>query len=434
MEWYILFIFYTIILFLLLFSGYWVPFALGTTGLIGLIFISDITILQGVGDAAWNSVNSFTLTSIPLFILMGEIILHSGLSNRFFHSTSFLLKKVPGGLLQTNIITSAFFSAISGSSLATVATVGSVAYPELRKRNYSKPKIYGSLGGGGSLGILIPPSIPLIIYGSMVKESVGRLFMAAIVPGIIATLIFIIFIILTNIKMDNVKVDGGEKATTTRILKSIADLLPMIGIIVLITGSIFMGFATPTEAAGLGVVFALGVSFIYRGVTFENLNNALKNTIRITSMVLFIVIGAQILTYLLVKSGINRALTTWITDIDPSAITFIIIIIVIYLILGCLIDGLSLMFLTIPILWPLTEAMGFDAIWFGILLVILIEISQITPPVGMNLFVLQGISKDDNSLPDIIKGNLPYFFLYLLLAVIIILFPELVMWLPSKML
>src|SRR5699024_1469741 len=172
----------------------------------------------------------------------------------------------------------------------------------------------------------------------------------------------------------------------------------------------------------------------FRGVTFKNLNNAFKNTIRITSMVLFIVIGAQILTYLIVKSGINRALTTWITEVDPSPVIFIIIIIIIYLILGCLIDGLSLMFLTIPILWPLIDAMGFDGIWFGILLVILIEISQITPPVGMNLFVLQGISDDENSLPDIIKGNLPYFFLYLLLAVIIILFPELVMWLPSKML
>ncbi|PLS16046.1 hypothetical protein CVD28_18525 [Bacillus sp. M6-12] len=432
MEWYMLFICYVGILLLLLCLGTWVPFALGATGLVGLYLLGDPTSFQALGFIAWNSVNNFELTSIPLFILMGDIILKSGISHKFYYSASVLLRKLPGGLLQTNIVSCSFFAAISGSSLATAAAIGSVSVPELTKRGYNRPMIFGSLGGGGALGILIPPSIPLIIYGSMVEESVAKLFIAGIVPGLVATLIFMIYIAVMCLIKPELTPDL-EPTTWSEKIKSIGGILPLTILVGLIASGIYLGFTTPTEAAGFGVVAALIICGFYKKITYENIKQSLISTVKTTSMVLFIVVAAQILSYLIVKSGINRGLTDWVVSLDPSPALFLIVIILLYLILGCLIDGLSLIFLTLPVLWPLVQAMGFDPIWFGILLVILIEVAQITPPVGLNLYVLQGIAGEKTPLTDIIKGNIPYFFLYLFLALLIILFPQIVLWLPSNM-
>ncbi|MEN1968880.1 TRAP transporter large permease [Lentibacillus sp. N15] len=434
MAWYVLFILYILLLFVFLFMGYWVPFALGTTGLIGLLLLGDSHVFQSLGFVAWNGVNSFELTAIPLFILMGELILSSGVSDRFFHSTSVLLRKIPGGLFQTNIVSCGFFSAISGSSLATAAAVGSVSIPELSKRGYNRSMIYGSLGGGGALGILLPPSIPLIIYGSMVEESVAKLFMAGVVPGLLAILIFMIYIGIRCLLNSNLTshVEEGSLSLKQK-FKSIGGLLPITVLIVIIAGGIYLGYTTPTESAGLGVILSLVICAIYKKLTYINVKSAIINAVRTSSMVLFIVVGAQILSYLIVQSGINRGLTDWIISIDPSPVTFLFIVFVVYLILGCVVDGLSLIFLTLPVLWPLVQAVGFDPIWFGIVLVILIEVSQITPPVGLNLYVLQGIAGEKASFSEIVKGNIPYFFLYLFIALLVTFFPQIALWLPSKM-
>lgn len=432
MSWSVLFMIYVGILFFLLAIGYWVPFALGTAGLIGLSFLGDATSFQALGFIAWNGINNFELTAIPLFILMGDIILKSGISSRFFHSASVFLNRLPGGLLQTNIVSCAFFSAVSGSSLATAAAVGSVSIPELTKHGYDRRMIFGSLGGGGALGLLIPPSIPLIVYGAMVEESVSKLFIAGIIPGVLAALIFIVYIGIRSI-INPELTPKSERTSLKQKIKSIPGVLPLTFLIVAIAGCIYLGITTPTEAAGLGVVFSLLISAMYKQLTIKNIKDSIFSTVRTSSMILFIVVGAQILSYLIVKSGINRGLTDWIISVDPNPITFLIIIILMYLIIGCLIDGISIIFLTLPVLWPLVQVMGFDPIWFGIFLVILIEISQITPPVGINLYVLQGISGDKTSLSEIIKGNIPYFFLYLLVALIVIIFPQIVLWLPSKM-
>lgn len=436
MEWYILLIIYIGILFFFLFVGYWVPFALGTTGVIGLFFLSlsgGGFPFQTIGFVAWNTLNKFELTAIPLFIFMGEIILRGGISERFFNGASVLFRKLPGGLLQTNIITSGFFSAVSGSSTATAAAVGSVSVPELTRRGYNRSMIFGSLGGGGALGILIPPSVPLIIYGSMVQESVAKLFIAGIVPGILALLLFIVYIAVRSLLNPALVPHVEEQVSLKKIMIGIMDIIPVLLLILFIVGGIYSGITTPTESASLGVVLALVLCALYKKFTFENVKNAVIHAVRTSSMVMFIVIGAQILQYLIVHSGINRGLTNWIVSIDPSPTLFLLIIILVYLILGCLVDGLSIIFLTLPVLWPLIQAMGFDPIWFGVLLIVLIEIAQITPPVGMNLYVLQGIAGGNTSLSDVVKGNIPYFFLYLFIALLIIVFPQLVHWLPSQM-
>jgi len=435
LEWYIIFLIALGGLLLLLFLGYWVPFALGTVGIIGIYLVKDGTSLGALGLIGWNSINSFELTAVPLFIFMGEIILRTGISDKFFENMSILIRRLPGGLLQTNIMSSGFFAAVSGSSTATIAAVGSVAVPELKKRGYNHSMIYGSLGGGGALGYLIPPSTALIIYGSLVQESVAKLFLAGILPGLIAITIFMFFIgIVCYIKPDMVPHQKSDTSLTLKqFIKSIIGIMPVVIMILMVLGGIYLGLTTPTESASLGAVISLFYAVIYRKFTYKNIKHSLVYTVKTTSMVMFIIFGAQILSHFIVESGINRALTDWIIELNPSPVLFLTIIVIIYLILGCIMDGLSMIFLTLPILFPLIQAMGFDAIWFGIVLVILIEIAQITPPVGVNLFVLQGISGKGTSLGKIVKGNIPYFFLYLLLLIIVMVFPKFVLWLPSTM-
>src|SRR5690625_2816030 len=436
MSWYILFLIFVLGLFLLLSIGYWVPFALGTVGILGLLLVSGKDSLNSLGLTAWNSLNSFELTAIPLFVFMGEIILRSGISKRFFENTSNLIKFLPGGLLQTNIISSAFFAAVSGSSSATVATVGSVSIPEMKNRGYDRSMVYGSLGGGGALGYLIPPSTALIIYGAIVQESVAKLFLAGIIPGVIATLIFMVYIaIRCQINNDLVPKQIYRKSpiTLNEVIRNIFGILPVLTLILIVLGGIYLGYATPTESASLGVIMSFILALIYKELNISSIKGSLVSTVRTTSMIMFIILGANILSNLIVQSGINWALTSWIISVDPSPFVFLFIVILIYLILGTIIDGLSMIFLTLPILFPLVDAMGFDAIWFGIVLVILIEIDQITPPLCINLFISQIIAGKDVKLGEIVKGNIPYFFLYLLLLIMIIVFQKNVLWLPSHM-
>ncbi|MCR4443154.1 MAG: TRAP transporter large permease subunit [Peptococcaceae bacterium] len=432
MDWQITFVFYIAILFTLLALGQWIAFALGTTGLIGLYLLGGIKEFQAVGILSWNMINSFELTAVPLFIFMGEVLLRTGLSDKFYKGASMWFNRLPGGLLQTNIISCMVFAAVSGSSVATAATIGSVALPELSSRGYNHKLIFGSIGGGGALGILIPPSIPMIVYGSMVSESVAKLFMAGLIPGILAGVIFMVYLGVRCIFNPSLVPPREKPSTLKEKIMNSGGMLYFAILVAVILGGIYWGITTPTEAAAIGASLTILMSLLSKTITWANFKESVHETVKTTSMIMFIIIGAQILSYLIVKSGINRALSEWIVAIHPSVGLFLTIIIIVYLVLGCLIDGLSMIFLTIPILWPMIKAMGINPVWFAVILVILIEIAQITPPVGLNIYVLHGIS-GRGSISEVIKGIAPFTLLYMLVVLLVIMFPALALWLPSNM-
>ena len=433
MDWVTLFLVYLVILFVLFLLGQKIAFCLGLTGIIGLIILGNPQAMQGFGLTVWNCVNSFELTAVPMFIFMGEIVVICGLSDNFYKSASVWFGRIRGGLLQTNIFSCAVFSAISGSSLATAAAIGSVSYPELRNRGYDKKMILGTLGGGGALGIMIPPSIPLLIYGSLTQESVTKLFMAGLIPGLLAATLFSVYTFV-RCRINPDLTPGQERSTAFREkLRSIRGMLPFFILIAIIMGGIYLGFTTATEAAGISVIVSLLLSLLYRTVTWKKLITAIVNTVKSSCMIFFIVIGAQMLSYLIVRSDISRDLTQFVIDLNPSKTSFFLMICLVYLILGCLMDGTSIVYLTIPVLFPLLQAMQIDTLWFGVVLVALIEIAMLTPPVGMNLFVLYGITGDGTSLGTIIKGCVPYILLYAAVIALLFIFPGLATWLPSTM-
>lgn len=427
-----LFVLYIVLILTLLLLGQWIAFALGSVGLIGLFLLGNQQLLSSIGSVAWNSINSFELTAVPLFLFMGEIILQSGVSNRFYRGASCWMGRLPGGLLQSNIFACSVFAAISGSSVATAAAIGSVATPELIKRGYDRPMVFGSLAAGGTLGILIPPSIPMIVYGAMVEESVSKLFMAGLIPGLITALMYMSYIAIRCIINPGLTPSSVEKYTWTQRGRALVDMSFFFVLIVVILGGIYFGIMTPTEAAAIGTALALIISKINRGLSKSSLVNAMLKAIKTTCMVLFIVIGTQMLSYMLVRTGINRSLTEWVAGMDLQPAVFLVVVVIIYMVLGCLMEGLSMIFLTLPVLWPIVQAMGFDPIAFGVILVILIELGQITPPVGMNLFVIKGVS-EGHPLSEVIAGAWPYFFILLATVVILAMFPGLALWLPSKM-
>jgi tripartite ATP-independent transporter DctM subunit len=326
----------------------------------------------------------------------------------------------------------AVFAAVSGSSVATAAAIGTVAIPEMTRRGYERRLLFGSLAAGGTLGILIPPSIPMIIYGAMVDQSVERLFIGGVVPGILLTLLFMAFI-WVRVTVTPSLVPPAEAAPTWgERLRSLPGVAPMVCLILLVLGSIWLGYATPTEAAAVGATAAMLLAALARRLTWTAFRESVAGTVRTTCMVLFIIVGAQILSYGLVRSGVSRALTAWVVGVGLSRWLLLGIIVLLYIFLGCVIDGVSMMVLTIPILYPIVIAAGFDPIWFGIVLVIMIELGAITPPVGLNMFVIQGLS-GGRPLSEIVWGSLPFGVLMLVEIVIISLFPGLVTWRPSRL-
>jgi tripartite ATP-independent transporter DctM subunit len=433
MDWQIAFIGILFLLFLILFLGEWIAFALGATGLIGLIVIGRMTDFSIVGYIGWNMTNSFELTAIPMFIFMGEVMVHSGLSRWFYDSASVWFGRMPGGLLQTNVIACAIFAAISGSSPATAAAIGSVAYPEMKKRGYDKQMTVGSLLGGGALGILIPPSIPMVIYGAIAQVSVAKLFMAGIVPGIVAVMLFCVYITVRCLKNKNLTPPVSPKISLWKKIQAGPGLLPFAFLICTVLGTIYLGWATPTESAALGTVISLVMSFCIRGVTWNNFKKSIAMTVKLSTMILMIVIGAQMISYFIAVSGISRALTGWIVEVQPPLWLFFALIIVVYLILGCIMDGTSMLFLTVPILLPILDGMNIDLIWFGLIVTIMVELGQITPPVGLNLYVLKGISGTDIEFGQICRASIPYCVMYLMLVLLIMVFPVLALWLPGTM-
>jgi C4-dicarboxylate transporter DctM subunit len=432
MSWAALLVVVTALLVGLLCSGLWIAFGLGITGVLLLLLHGGIGALAPIGTIAWDTVESFVLTSVPLFILMGEVILRSGLSDRFYRSMALWFHGVRGRLFQSNVVASAIFAAVSGSSVATAAAIGTVAIPEMTNRGYERRLLFGSLAAGGTLGILIPPSIPMIIYGAMVDQSVERLFIGGVVPGLLLTGLFMAFI-WARVTITPTLVPPGEaRPSWGERVRSLPGVAPMVCLIVLVLGSIWLGYATPTEAAAVGATAAMALAVGGRRLSWSAFAGSVAGTVRTTCMVLFIIVGAQILSYALVRTGVSRALTAWVVGLGLSRWLLFAIIVLLYIFLGCIIDGVSMMVLTIPILYPIVVAAGFDPIWFGIVLVIMIELGAITPPVGLNMFVIQGLS-GGRPLSEIVWGSLPFGVLMLIAIVILSVFPGLVTFLPGRL-
>jgi tripartite ATP-independent transporter DctM subunit len=418
------------VMLILLFGGVWIAVSLGAAGIFG-IWIVKPALLGGVESVVWNTVENFVLTAVPLFIFMGTVILNSGISARFYRSLALWLNRVPGGLAQTNILACTVFSALCGSSVATAASVGSIAIPEMQKRGYGVRPMTGTLAAGGTLGILIPPSIPFIIYGSTVGESVGKLFVAGVIPGLLMASIFMVFLACHAKLMPAEFPSLGAAVPWSARLAGLRDLVPVTMLIVVVLGGIYVGAMTPTEAAGVGAAGAVVVAALYGGLTWDVLRQSLLGTLRTNAMVLFIVVGAQIMSFALVTAGIPRAIVGAIEAAHLGPYLVLSLVVVMYLVLGCLVDALSLMLLTLPVVHPVMAAAGFDPIWFGVVLVILLEIGLVTPPVGMNLFVIQGMAK--TTLGEVSWGSFPYVILLLAGVIMLTLFPAIALWLPQRM-
>ncbi|WP_374445470.1 TRAP transporter large permease [Stella sp.] len=419
------------VLLALLLGGMWIPFAIGIAGLVSLYFADGLIGFRALGLVTWGSVNSFTLTAIPLFILMADLLLQSGVSHRFYVGLTKLVRGLPGGLLQTNIAGCAMFAAISGSSVATAAAIGTVALPQLDQRGYDRRMAAGSLCAGGTLGILIPPSIPLIIYGTFTETSIARLFMAGVVPGFLLALVFMVYVgVVARLRPsvappDRTQVSLADKA------RALVDLVPFILLMATVLGGIYFGFATPTEAGAIGASLALVVSLVWGDLTLARFRAALTNTVKISCSLLFIILTAFIFAYAVENVGVSQNIARLLVESGLDRYQFLIAVIVMYVVLGCVVDSIGMIVLTVPLLYPAVIGFGFDGIWFGVILVIMVELGQITPPFGINLFVVQGISKW--SLRDVNLGCLPYWFLMLGFAALLTVVPELALWLPGQM-
>lgn len=429
MTWveYSLIIFGVLILFL--FSGTSIAAGLGLVGIItAYVFLGKIGAL---GYAYWNICCSFILVAIPLFIFMGQLLLHSRLSYSLYEGATALLGNFPGGLLHSNILSCSIFAAMSGSSVATAATIGTIAIPELEKRGYERTILLGSLAAGGTLGILIPPSIDFVIYGAICGQSVGALFIAGIIPGIILSLLFIGYILVRTITKPQIA-PAYEHIPLKRRVLNIIGMWPIVVVIFVVLGGIYLGVVTPTEAAALGAFVTLVFTLAYRRLNWQILKACLRDTIKTTTMIMFLLIGAQLLSATLGILRVPDEAVAWVTSLPTSPIVILIGIYLMYLVLGCLMDGISIMVMSMPFIFPIITALGFDPIWFGVALVINLEMGMITPPVGLNCYVIHGLYPD-RPLSDVFIGIIPFFFMMVICLAIITAFPVLATWLPTTM-
>jgi tripartite ATP-independent transporter DctM subunit len=415
-------------LFLLLGLGVWVGAALLATAIVGMAIFTSAPIGDSMAVTIWGEQSSWTLTALPLFIWMGEILFRTKLSETLFRGLAPFMRNLPGSLLHVNIGASAVFAAISGSSAATVATVGKMAIPELRSRNYPEKMIIGTLSGAGTLGLLIPPSIAMIVFGVTVNESISKLFMAAMIPGLVLALCFMTYVAVWA--MINKKTfNPVQDVDVSSIGKRLADLIPVLALIVAVIGSIYSGIATATEAAALGVLGAIILSAIQRSLTWASLVESVLGSVRTTAMIMFILMGAGFLSLAMGFTGIPRALAEGIEGWNLSPVMLIVILTIFYIILGCFLDGLSSIVLTMAVIEPMVRAAGFAMLWFGVYVMIVVEMAQITPPIGFNLFVLQGMTGKDMGF--ISRASFPMFLVMAGFIVLLFLFPGMATWLPE---
>ena len=424
-------IFFISVLLFFLGTGIWVAISMIGVSSIGMMLFTSRPVGDAMATTIWGASSSWTLTALPLFVWMGEILFRTKLSENLFKGLAPWMQKLPGGLIHVNVVGCALFAAISGSSAATVATVGKMSIPELRKRKYPETILLGSLAGSGTLGLLIPPSIILIIYGVTVQESIAKLFIAGIIPGIMIALIFMSYVIVWSLINKQSMPVSLETFSFLEKIKKSKQLMPVILLILAVIGSIFTGIATATEAASLGVVGALILSYLQKSLTKETFKASLLGATKTSCMIAFILAGATFLSLAMGFTGLPRNLAIWIQGMELSPYVLIFVLMVFYIILGMFLDGISAVVLTMAIIEPMIRQAGFDMIWFGIFLVIVVEMAQITPPVGFNLFVLQGMANKDMGF--IAKSAFPLFLLMIFALIIIIFFPELVLWMPQQM-
>ena len=419
------------VLFLLLGTGVWVGLALLGVAWVGMTLFT----IRPAGDAMittiWTASSSWALTALPLFIWMGEILFRTRLSEDMFRGLSPWMANLPGRLLHTNIVGCTVFAAVSGSSAATVTTVGKMSIPELRGRGYPERLIVGTLAGAGTLGLMIPPSLTLIVYGVTINESISKLFIAGILPGLVLAALFMGYIVVWALLRPAEVPAAEQTASFTEKLRQSRFLIPVVCLILAVLGSIYLGFATATEAASFGVIGALLLAALQGSLTWETFTASLMGATRTSCMIALILAGAAFLALAMGFTGLPRALAAWIASLELSPVLLIAALTVFYIVLGCFLDGISSVVLTMAIVEPMIRQAGIDVIWFGIFIVVVVEMAQITPPIGFNLFVLQGMT--GHEINYIARTAVPFFVLMCLMVVLLVAVPELATWLPETM-
>jgi len=428
------------VLLLCLLAGLWIGFSLFTVGMAGMLLYQvnlppTISIWDKIGglmaNSAWNSLNSAALTALPLFILMGEILFRTAISTRLLNGLVPWLGWLPGRLLHINVVACSLFAAVSGSSAATTATVGKITLDELSRRGYDRSLAIGSLAGAGTLGFLIPPSLIMIIYGVLSDTSIGKLFIGGILPGLVLAGLYSCYIVIQAKLRPGIVPSHRESFTARQRFGALRELVPVLLLVAVVLGGIYLGVTTPTEAAVIGVLGALVLAAAFRNLSWSNFREALLQAVRTSSMICLIIAGAAFLSQVVGFVGIARGISTSIAAMQLSPYTLLLVLGLMYLVLGMILDGISIVVMTLPIVLPIVIKAGFSPLWFGIFLVIMVELSQITPPVGFSLFVIQGISHEPIS--RILHATLPFFLIMVLMAILLTIFPELALVLPEKM-
>jgi len=420
-----------VLMILLLASGLWVAAALTAVAVIGMLLFSSAAVHLVMPSTIWGSVSGWTLTALPLFIWMGEILFRTRLANDLFNGLSPWMNMLPGRLVHVNVVGCGIFSAVSGSSAATAATVGSMSLPELERRGYDSRLSIGSIAASGTLGLLIPPSIILIVYGVSANVSIARLFLAGVLPGLMLIGLFMAYIAVWSWFNKSKMPPADPPMPLWEKLKRLRLLLPVMVLIAAVIGSIYGGVATATEAATLGVVGSFLIAAISGSLTWENFKASLMGATKTSCMIGFIIAAAGFLSVVMGYAGIPRGLATWIGEMELSANELIFALLILYLILGCFLDGISMIVLTTAVIMPMVETVGIDLIWFGIFVVLVVEMAQITPPVGFNLFVLQGLT--GRSIFYVARAVVPFFILMCVGTLLLTIFPQIATWLPQTM-
>lgn len=420
-----------ILLFVFLGSGIWIAVSLLGVGVLGMILFTGAPAGKVMATTTWGSSTSWALTALPLFIWMGEILYRSRLSEDMFHGLAPWLTRLPGRLMHVNIFGCGVFAAISGSSAATAATIGKMSIPELRRRGYDERMTIGTLAGSGTLGLLIPPSIILIVYGVSAQISIARLFVAGVLPGLMLVVLFSGYVILWSLLNPSKTPPADIKTSLAERVYGLRRLVPVLLLIVGVLGSIYGGVATPTEAASFGVFGALALSWLTGSMDRKTFVDSLLGATRTSCMIAFILAGAAFLSIAMGYTGVPRLLAEWIGEQSFSPYALIGALTLLFIVLGCFLDGISVVVLTTAVVLPMVREAGIDLLWFGIYIVLVVEMSQITPPVGFNLFVLQGLT--GRSIFYVARAAFPFFILLCIAVAIIAAFPEIVVWLPAQM-
>ncbi|WP_430397030.1 TRAP transporter large permease [Ferrovibrio sp.] len=425
-------VFLIIALFAILATGLWIGLGLVACGWLAMMLFTNRPVGDAMMTTIFGSSTSWTLTALPMFIWMGEILFRTRLSEDMFRGLAPWMTRLPGRLVHTNVIGCTIFAAVSGSSAATCATIGKMSIPELRQRGYPENIVVGSLAGAGTLGLLIPPSLIMIVYGVAAEVSIAKLFIAGVIPGILLAVLFMGYIVIWSLLNPDKIPQPTERFSFMQKLWASRTLLPTVGLILAVLGSIYTGIATATEAAALGVVGALVISAAQGSLNVKTFMESLLGATRLSCMIGLILAGAAFLTLAMGFTGLPRHLADWISSMGFSPAALIVVLMVFYIVLGCFLDGISMVVLTMAVVLPMIERAGIDLIWFGIFVVLVVEMAQITPPVGFNLFVLQGMT--GHQITYIAKVAFPFFLLMVVAVALIFFVPGLVTWLPGQML